>query len=503
MCMSNVSHLPFSSSFLVRTQRQQLTKNSTRLVIALVGLPARGKSFVARKMEAYLNWSGCKCRIFNVGKYRREAYASLQTAQKSADGQSVHRVQTGACDANFFDAQNAAAAELREKVAELALIDMLRWLDNEQTASNGSCDDSDNSDPEVDVSRLRAQKKSSNSLVSLNTAATSTSIGDDSGALPSPKIDFHRYERIAIYDATNSTEKRRQWILEQCTSPKTRADKPTGVVFVESLCDDEELLEENYKFKISHSPDFDDMSEQEALQDLRNRVRKYEEQYETILNDNISYIKVFNLSSKLMVNHIYGRMAKELVPALMAWHIGTRPVFLTRPGQTISGILTDGEDYVARSKIDASDPRFLDMSSKTRRKNLRGDTLGPSGKRFREELLDYCYDEAHSFMFKRASVHDMAFTGTSMTGLADDDAIISEIHDGGEHRDPFPLRILTSTMPRARDTVNWEEFTFKLNQMSNLNPLDKGDFAGMEMDEIRKTNPSWYEKLAKNPFDTR
>ena len=56
-------------------------------------------------------------------------------------------------------------------------------------------------------------------------------------------------------------------------------------------------------------------------------------------------------------------------------------------------------------------------------------------------------------------------------------------------------------MPRAADTVNWENFT--ANQKSNLNPLDKGDFAGMELDEIKKLNPAWYEKLEEDPFRTR
>jgi hypothetical protein len=120
-------------------QRQRLTKNSTRLVIALVGLPARGKSFVSRKVLHYLNWTGCKCRIFNVGKYRREAYAVFQqqeqqqqqSQQQPAGGgdppDSTSRAQKGSCDANFFDANNEQASRLREMVAEVALQDMLKW----------------------------------------------------------------------------------------------------------------------------------------------------------------------------------------------------------------------------------------------------------------------------------------------------------------------------------------------------------------------------------------
>lgn len=472
-------------------QRRKLTKNSTRLVIALVGLPARGKSFVSRKLLHYLNWTGCKCQIFNVGRYRREAYATLQesTASSTAAPASTAaatdpRKQKGACDADFFDSNNKQAAELRERVAELALNDMLRWLDEEDDDEAGINNNN------VDASRH---------------SSSCSSLGGP------PKLSWKRYERVAIFDATNSTDKRRRWILEMCTAPERRQGKPTGVVFVESLCDDQELLEENYRYKITNSPDFDGMSNEEALQDLRNRVRKYEEQYETILDDSLSYIKVFNLSTKLLCNHIYGRMAKELVPALMAWHIGTRPVFLCRPGQTMSGIFTDGEDYVARSKIDVTDPRFLDMSHKTRRKNFRGETLGPTGLKFRSALLDLCYDEAHSFMFKRASVRDMAYTGTSLTGLAPAEAVVPSLdsldesghHPAHDHRDPFPLRIMTSTMPRAIDTVDWEEFDFHIHQMSNLNPLDKGDFAGMELDEIRKANPQWYQRLEEDPFDTR
>ena len=56
-------------------------------------------------------------------------------------------------------------------------------------------------------------------------------------------------------------------------------------------------------------------------------------------------------------------------------------------------------------------------------------------------------------------------------------------------------------MPRAADTVSWEDFT--LIQRSNLNPLDKGDFAGQELDEIKIANPMWFAKLERDPYNTR
>lgn len=42
-------------------------------VIAMVGLPARGKTYIAKKLTRYMNWIGIKTRVFNVGEYRRLA----------------------------------------------------------------------------------------------------------------------------------------------------------------------------------------------------------------------------------------------------------------------------------------------------------------------------------------------------------------------------------------------------------------------------------------------
>lgn len=430
-----------------------MTKNSNRMVIVLVGLPARGKSFVARKLLNFLEWSGTQCKIFNVGRYRRQAYAGVSSSD------------SGACDANFFDSNNTEAAALREKVAEIALQDMLRWLDEEER------NDSDDDKTPEDVSRR--------------------SINSDTMAIEETA------DRIAIFDATNSTNKRRQWVLEECTAPEKRPGKPTGCIFVESICDDQELIQENYRFKVSNSPDYKSMDKEEALEDLKKRVKKYEEQYETITDDSLSYIKIFNLSTKLMVNHIYGRMAKSIVPAMMAWNIGTRPIFLCRPGQTVSDIITDKDDFVSR--VTVQDSKLMNMSRHARKRLLRGDSLGPSGQKFSDAVYDFVFEEGMNFVKKRSSIMDMAQTGTSISGIAG----LMKTISGDSREAPFPIKIYTSTMPRAVETVRWDEYDFRVEELSNLNPLDKGDFAGKELEEIRETHPAWYSKLERAPFTTR
>lgn len=57
---------------------------------------------------------------------------------------------------------------------------------------------------------------------------------------------------VAVFDATNTTAERRARVLRVC---KKRSPL-LNVVFVESVCDDAKVLEENYKQKASHSPDY-------------------------------------------------------------------------------------------------------------------------------------------------------------------------------------------------------------------------------------------------------
>lgn len=50
-----------------------------RLMLVMVGLPARGKSFISRKLCRYLNWMGYTSKVFNLGNYRRENLGAFHT----------------------------------------------------------------------------------------------------------------------------------------------------------------------------------------------------------------------------------------------------------------------------------------------------------------------------------------------------------------------------------------------------------------------------------------
>jgi hypothetical protein len=82
-------------------------------------------------------------------------------------------------------------------------------------------------------------------------------------------IDYMKQDgvRVAAFDATNSTVERRQHIVQTLSASGLGAKK----MFVESICDQEDLLTENIrKVKLS-TPDYRDMDPQQAINDFRRR----------------------------------------------------------------------------------------------------------------------------------------------------------------------------------------------------------------------------------------
>src|SRR5262245_43838409 len=86
------------------------SKDRAKVVLAMVGLPARGKTYTARKIARYLSWLGHKTRVFNVGSYRREHFGASQPH-------------------DFFDPSNAQGRAALLDMAMRALTDMTQWID--------------------------------------------------------------------------------------------------------------------------------------------------------------------------------------------------------------------------------------------------------------------------------------------------------------------------------------------------------------------------------------
>lgn len=88
------------------------------LVIAMSGLPARGKSYVVKMIMRYLRWTGFECKLFNVGSYRR-------------------KMGLASADSNFFSAGNSDGTRMREELAMAVQESMYEWL-HETSATDSS-----------------------------------------------------------------------------------------------------------------------------------------------------------------------------------------------------------------------------------------------------------------------------------------------------------------------------------------------------------------------------
>ncbi|CAH8629996.1 unnamed protein product [Schistosoma margrebowiei] len=218
-----------------------------KTVVVLVGLPARGKSYISTKLSRYLNWVGINTRVFNVGAYRR-----LQMKDYN--------------DHSYFSDENNEGVALRQKIASEALDDLISWLTSD--------------------------------------------VG-----------------RIAVFDATNTTRERRLWIMERCKTHNFQ------VIFVESICKDKNLIQENVLEVKVNSPDYKSIDKEEALKDFLKRIEHYEKRYESIdddLDKDWSYIKIFDQGKRYLANRIEGNINSRIVYYLMNIRVNKRTIYLTR-----------------------------------------------------------------------------------------------------------------------------------------------------------------------------
>eukprot|EP00971_Amphidinium_carterae_P106393 2107617-Amphidinium_carterae.1 len=206
--------------------------------------------------------------------------------------------------------------------------------------------------------------------------------------------------------------------------------------------------------KVTNSPDFTGYSTEEALQDLKARIAKYEAVYESVQDDEGTYIKLFNMSSKVMAHNCYGRVARLLLPYLMGIHVGVRPIWLCRAG--------GGEVDHANNLYSA---------------------LSAQGQKFADELPRFILERNAKYW--KASGKE------------------SEAAD-------LPV-VVTSTLPRAVASV--ASLTSEPELSSALNHIDTGAIGTAwwehecndmpAWDLVKERNPDFFERFLKDPLHCR
>ncbi|PPQ77141.1 hypothetical protein CVT25_010835 [Psilocybe cyanescens] len=92
--------------------------SESKIVLAMVGLPARGKSYLSNKLMIYLKWLEYDVKVFNVGQLRRTR------AKQKAQQLGIKEDHT----ASWFSHDNTEANHSREQLAQDSLEMLIQWL---------------------------------------------------------------------------------------------------------------------------------------------------------------------------------------------------------------------------------------------------------------------------------------------------------------------------------------------------------------------------------------
>ncbi|XP_051143149.1 6-phosphofructo-2-kinase/fructose-2,6-bisphosphatase-like isoform X2 [Andrographis paniculata] len=136
--------------------------------------------------------------------------------------------------------------------------------------------------------------------------------------------------QVGIFDATNSSRERRNMLMKM-------AEGKCKIIFLETLCNDRQIIERNIRLKVQQSPDYSEVQDFEAgCHDFKVRLENYEKVYEPV--DEGSYIKMIDMVSghggQIQVNNISGYVPGRIVFFLVNTHLTPRPILLTRHGES-------------------------------------------------------------------------------------------------------------------------------------------------------------------------
>ncbi|KAJ9641895.1 6-phosphofructo-2-kinase [Coniosporium tulheliwenetii] len=458
----------------------------SKLVIVMVGLPARGKSYITKKMARYLNWLQHDTRIFNVGERRRvaagggghrlESAVSQGRPKDSVDRQSI---TTGAPAGVISQKEKLDPPQLAAQIlinGEAANTDSPPPLSLPGAAHEWDSKSSDKQGPsDSQLEQLDAKFNEINKAAAPE-ELPETEAMDQSASFfdPNNKKASMLREQVAlesldelldwiiaggsvgILDATNSTLERRKLIMRHI---RERAGNELNVLFVESLCQDENLLESNMRLKLS-GPDYKDKDPIAALEDFKKRVEIYQRAYvplgEYEEKNNMPYVQMIDVGRKVISHQIHGFLSAQAVYYLLNFNLAPRQIWITRHGESMDNV--NGK--------------------------IGGDSdLSPNGRRYAAAMANFLVYERKAWEVrqrdKAANTHFPPHPG---------DHTPPNPHyntDDGEAPEKN-FCVWTSMLKRSIQCAEYfNEEDFDIKQMRMLDELNAGIMEGMTYEEIR------------------
>ncbi|XP_049876061.1 6-phosphofructo-2-kinase/fructose-2,6-bisphosphatase-like [Pectinophora gossypiella] len=141
---------------------------------------------------------------------------------------------------------------------------------------------------------------------------------------------------VAIFDGTNITREQRRELNDYCLG-----EMGFRILFIECVCEDQELLERNIIEILHYSADYKAMSEEEAVDDLRKKLEHYMRQYEPIdANlENISFARVENMGETVTAHKVAGQKESGILGYLSGMRGMPQTLYFTRHGESEYNVL--------------------------------------------------------------------------------------------------------------------------------------------------------------------
>ena len=479
----------------------------------MVGLPARGKSYITKKVARYLNWLQHDTKIFNVGERRRVAATGSSratTPAKVPNGKPMNGVGGSSINIaslngvlNGQDLRNPPISDTKVLInGELApsysqFESLPSSAADTSRSSNGYSHEIDpvghsqcffsetttlsdmpiNSNPD-ELLGAESLEQSANFFDPNN--AKAAQIREQLAMSTLDELLDYILEdggSVGIFDATNSTLERRKLIMKKV---RERAGPELGVLFLESLCVDKNLLESNMRLKLS-GPDYRDQDPVVALADFKKRVTLYEKKY-TPLGDyeernDMPYIQMIDVGRKVVSHQIRGFLSAQTVYYLLNFNLSARQIWITRHGESIDNV---------NGKIGGDS----DLSS--------------VGRQYGQALTRFMKHERKAWDFhqeaKAMSTHFPPHPGDTTPPNPEYSSHSNKI--SSDQTKSFC--VWTSMLKRSIQTAEYfDEEDFDIKQMKMLDELNAGSMEGMTYDEIRTQNNAEYELRKRDKLHYR
>lgn len=439
----------------------------SKLVIVMVGLPARGKSYITKKLARYLNWLQHDAEIFNVGERRRLVGRSPSTGNGSSASHkdlidSVKRLSVSI---------GAMGSPPDESTLPPAAVPTKILVNGEEAIQDG---DAPTVIPPIDTGLTAAEKARSQSVTQsaefFDPQNQSAVRLREQVALDTldELLDYilERGGSVGILDATNSTLERRKAVVDHI---RRRAGPELGVLFLESRCVDQELLEANMRLKLS-GPDYRDQDPVQALADFKKRVSLYEKSYvplgEYEEKNNMAYIQMIDVGRKIVSHQTNGFLSSQVVYYLLNFNLSPRQIWITRHGES-------KDDQVGR---------------------IGGDSdLSENGVRYAKALAKFIDHQRKQWeLYQRQKELLKNFPPRPGDSTPPNPSYIPSDR-------PRNFCVWSSMLKRSVQTVRYfNEDEYDVKEMRMLDELNAGKLEGMTYDEIRQKYPEEYAHRKKD-----